>query len=449
MLQLRVRNGKQKGKVILLQEAQRVVIGREAGCGLQVTDQGVSREHAEIFRVGEMIFIRDLKSRNGSFVNGGKIAEELLREGDVVRVGNTELVFESGSKARDQDLKYEEEDTFKTSLELKPGDLYVLDAGTGGRGAELFRAVCEATQIVQSERDEKKLFERLLDLIQQQIPADDVYLFLRDEATGSVTPRALRQKVARASVPISRSILRRVISQSRAILTGDAMQDDRFKSDDSILVHQIRAVLCVPIRKTNGPAMGAIYAVNTSLSDTFEQSDLQLLSAMGAQLAPALENLYSSRGRRRMFLGTIGRLLSLLEGLKPGQAGHGERVSSYAAAIASEMGLSDRQVLSAALAGLLHDIGKAPAVSGLSASASERSTGVAHILAGIEFLKGVPGLEDVLTAIMAHHEHFNGSGVPQQLKDTAIPLIGSIVAVASKFDKLLTPAGQAHPPAEP
>ena len=278
MPQIRVKNGKQKGKVISLRNATRLVLGRDTTCGLQIVDQGVSREHAEVFRVGEMVFIRDLGSRNGSFVNDERIEEELLREGDVIRVGGTQLLFESSRNTREQDLEFDEDAPFKTSLELKLDDLYVTD-GVGARDGELFRAMCQATQIVQSERDEKKLFQRLLDLIQEHIPADNIYLFLRDDATGSVTPRAMRQKSERRNVPISRSILRRVISESRAILTADAMQDDRFKADDSILMNQIRAVLCVPIQYGTGEAMGAIYAVNSSLTDTFEQSDLQLITA--------------------------------------------------------------------------------------------------------------------------------------------------------------------------
>src|SRR6185295_18349201 len=104
MPQIRVRNGKQKGKVLHLRGQDRLLIGRDNACGLQILDQGVSREHAEIFRVGEMVFIRDMGSRNGSFVNDERISEELLREGDVVRVGNTHLLFESSENAREQDL---------------------------------------------------------------------------------------------------------------------------------------------------------------------------------------------------------------------------------------------------------------------------------------------------------------------------------------------------------
>ena len=449
MPQIRVKNGPQKGKILPVQGSTRIVIGRDGSCQLQINDKGVSREHAEIFRLGEMVFIRDLESRNGSFVNEEKVVEELLREGDVVRVGGTQLLFESRRAAQEEgrDLKYEEGQTFKTSLELKVDDLYVLDASSGREG-DMFKAICQATQIVQGERDEKKLFERLMDLIQEYIPADHIYLFLKDETTGAVTPRAMRQKAAENSVPISRSILRRVISESRSILTADAMQDERFKADDSIVMHQIRSVLCVPIQGS-AQAIGAIYAVNTRAADTFEQSDLQLITAMGAQLALSLENLASIRLRRKMFLQTIARLVALLEGANPGQRGHAERVSTFTSAIATELNLNDHEILLVSLAGLLHDIGKVPAVSGLSPAASERSSGVAHVLAGIEFLKDMQGLQEALPSIRAHHERYDGQGFPDKLKGETIPLGGRIVAVANNFDKLIFPPGNAHASLEP
>jgi len=444
MPQIRFKTGKQKGKVVPL-KGNRLLIGRDNACQVQILDQGVSREHAEIYSLGEMVFIRDMESRNGSFVNDEKITEELLREGDLIRVGNTQLLFESNRGTREQDLEFEEDgEPFKTSLDLKIEDLYVADSGP--RDGELFKAVCAATQIVQSERDEKKLFERMLDLIQEYIPADHLFLFLRDDATGAVTPRAMRATSEKKNVPISRSILRRVISESRAILTADAMQDDRFKADDSIVMNQIRAVLCVPIH-SSGQAMGAIYAVNSSVAETFEQSDLQLISAMGAQLALSLENLNSIRARRRMFLRTIGRLVSLLEGTTIGHRGHAERVSSFSLAIASEMGLPDSAILHAGLIGLLHNIGRVTQVAVL-AEATPEAPELSHVTAGVEFLKNIPGLQDVLPAIRSHHEKYDGSGVPDGLKGDAIPVGARIVMVASAFDKLIYPAN-ASPDVEP
>ncbi|HEY3325029.1 MAG TPA: HD domain-containing phosphohydrolase [Planctomycetota bacterium] len=447
MPQIRVKTGKQKGKIVSLQNLPRLVIGRDATCGLQIGDQGVSREHAEIFRVGEMVFIRDLGSRNGSFVNDEKISEELLREGDNLRVGNTQLSFESSKAAKEQDLQFDDADEpFKTSLDLKLDDLYVSEYA--GHESEMFKAMCEAARIFQGERDEKKLFERLLDLIQDEIPADYIYLFLREDASGAVTPRAMRQKAEKKNVPISRSILRRVITESRAILTADAMQDDRFKADDSIVMNQIRAVLCVPIQGRSKQAMGALYAVNSSLSETFEQSDLQLISAMCSQLAAALENLATIRTRRRMFLRTIGRMISLLEGAPEGQRGHSERVSFFASVIATEMALLDNEILSISMAGLLHDTGSIQTLAKLPEDVLSQNPN-APLLAACDLFKNIPGMPDVLPSVRTHKENFDGTGTPQGLKGESIPLGGRILAVANGFDVLMFPRGSAAALEEP
>ena len=81
MPRVRVKNGPAKGSTFDIGE-EPLSIGREPTCGIQVLDKGASRNHAEIFRIGEMCFIRDLDSRNGTYVNDTKIEEELLREGD-------------------------------------------------------------------------------------------------------------------------------------------------------------------------------------------------------------------------------------------------------------------------------------------------------------------------------------------------------------------------------
>lgn len=70
------------------------VIGREGE--LCVTDSTVSRRHAEIRRENSRVFIKDIGSSNGTFVNGKRIEEETeLKNGDVVQLGNVRLAFES------------------------------------------------------------------------------------------------------------------------------------------------------------------------------------------------------------------------------------------------------------------------------------------------------------------------------------------------------------------
>ena len=74
MATIRIKTGPNKGKNYDLQDTP-LTVGREDNQIIQILDQGVSRAHAEIFRLGEMCFIRDLNSTNGTFVNDVKITE--------------------------------------------------------------------------------------------------------------------------------------------------------------------------------------------------------------------------------------------------------------------------------------------------------------------------------------------------------------------------------------
>jgi HD-GYP domain-containing protein (c-di-GMP phosphodiesterase class II) len=449
MPQLRIKNGLQKGHLISLAGANALVIGRDPSCGLQLDDKGVSREHAEFYCVGEMVFIRDLGSRNGTFVNEERVQEELLREGDTVRVGATALAFENKSAEEPvRNAPSDDDPDLKGSLDLKLEDLYVLDSPLAEREGGLFTALCQMTQLLQNEKNEKVLYERMLALIQGCIPADYLYLFLRDEKTGTVLARARIAKET-DNIPISRSILKRVISQSRAILTPDAMRDERFKGGDSIVSNRIRSVLCVPVQGAGKQALGAIYAVNSRLAETFEQGDLQLLTALGSHLALALENLQALRDRQGMFFRTVGRLVSLLEGQPARQWGHAERVSLYCLAMGAEMKLPENQIFFTGLAGLLHDIGKVPSVSGVSAVASQRSTGVAPVLAALDFLRDIHSLQEALAIIRSHCECFDGSGQPEGLKGAQISLGARILGLANVFDKLVFPVGTQSPDVDP
>jgi putative nucleotidyltransferase with HDIG domain len=449
MPQIRIKTGHQKGKVIQIDGDKPLILGRDAQATFQILDKGVSRAHAEIFRVGEMVFIRDLNSRNGSLVNGETIKEELLREGDLIRIGSTQIVFESTRpNRRTHDVEFDESDMLQSSLELKVDDLFAeAPRALSSHGEQHFAVLCQATGLMHSESDEGKRYELLLDLIQEHLPADHLYVFLKDEETGNIIARAVRQKDTSAGVPVSRTILKRVIAESKAIMTADAMKDERFKTGDSIVLHHIRSVICVPIQ-TPGGALGAIYAVNSRLAETFDPSDLELLTSISLQLGNLLGAQSLLTVRQRMFISLAERLLQQLAGNESDTISHAERVSEYAAAAARELGLLDSEALTAQLAGLLHDIGKLPAMAGADA-ALERSDDATHARRSANALKDVKGFDAVREAIADHHERFDGSG-PQKLKGEAIPLIARIVAAADAFDYLISRAprdGSAEPDA--
>ncbi|MBT9588121.1 FHA domain-containing protein [bacterium] len=72
-----------------------VVIGRDVRCDVMVNHHSVSRRHAEVVRLAEGYLFRDMGSKNGCFVNGQRVQEYLLQEGDVIAVGDVQLNFEA------------------------------------------------------------------------------------------------------------------------------------------------------------------------------------------------------------------------------------------------------------------------------------------------------------------------------------------------------------------
>lgn len=73
--------------------AEECVLGRAADVDLVVEDLGASRRHARVGKEGDVFVVRDLGSRNGTFVNGQRVQAASLNDGDMIRLGGTEIVF--------------------------------------------------------------------------------------------------------------------------------------------------------------------------------------------------------------------------------------------------------------------------------------------------------------------------------------------------------------------
>jgi pyruvate/2-oxoglutarate dehydrogenase complex dihydrolipoamide acyltransferase (E2) component len=73
------------------------IVGRGTDSDLQLLDQGISRRHLDVQYDGNFATAYDLGSTNGTTVNGHEISSQLLRHGDVIRVGHTRIVFHQES----------------------------------------------------------------------------------------------------------------------------------------------------------------------------------------------------------------------------------------------------------------------------------------------------------------------------------------------------------------
>ena len=91
--QVIIRNGKQANKVFPLSKHEKKIIGRETNCNIQVLDKGASRNHSLIEFKGDHFLLVDLGSTNGTFVNDKTIISKILADGDIIKIGQTELLY--------------------------------------------------------------------------------------------------------------------------------------------------------------------------------------------------------------------------------------------------------------------------------------------------------------------------------------------------------------------
>lgn len=161
------------------------------------------------------------------------------------------------------------------------------------------------------------------------------------------------------------------------------------------------------------------------------------------------------REQRIHQLGPIYSLMRLVELRDTGMNAHSHAVSDLASMIAQEMDLDQEQVLTAATAALLHDVGKVAIPDSLlkkegHLSPTEHTLIQQHPDFGAQIVESSPFLMDLAPAIRHHHEHWDGQGYPYHLRGDEIPLMARIIAVAEAYDAIITNRlyQAARPPAE-
>ena len=148
------------------------------------------------------------------------------------------------------------------------------------------------SQTFSSSLDLDKVLNRVMDEVVAATRAERGFVMLR-EADGSLAFRVARgmdqETIDDPQFQISRGVVERVAEEGRPMLTSDAQTDDRLSLRMSVLSLGLRSILCVPL-KLKDQVTGVIYVDNRLQSGVFVQDDLELLTAIAASAAIALEN---------------------------------------------------------------------------------------------------------------------------------------------------------------
>jgi transcriptional regulator with GAF, ATPase, and Fis domain len=293
--------GPLKGSTIPMTNKE-MIIGRDPGNAVALNDPLVSRRHCSLRTYGTEIQVSDLDSLNGTFVNGVPTREKTLEHGDHIKVGGSQFVF----LMRDDDLetRIPLSDSFRGQLitavtvKLSRKDSLVLQPDNSSEGlppnARLARDLAALLRISTALNGIKKpqeLQSRVLQMIFEVMPMDRGAILLVGQNLDEFTCAMYRERSGELIEPfrISRTIVRQVLHDGVAVMANDVLTDQQFNPTESLVVSQIRSLLCVPLL-VFGAKLGVIYADTTRLDVRLDEHHLHLLTAIASVMAVALEH---------------------------------------------------------------------------------------------------------------------------------------------------------------
>jgi putative nucleotidyltransferase with HDIG domain len=268
-----------------------------------------------------------------------------------------------------------------------------------------------------------------------------VFLLQRD--TGNLVPYVRRPDDSPgddAEIVVSQTILHTAVKQKSAIISSDALVDERFIHSRSIVQLTVRSAMCTPLIN-RGKVLGIVYLDSTSEADLFKREDLALFSAISLKAGIAIDNARLYDDLRSLFYNTVETLVRTIQAKDQYTSGHSTRVSRYALLIAEKLDLTTKEKHQLYLASMLHDIGKIGVPDELlhrpgKLSEEEMERVRNHVQLGASMIEMLGEMHPIVPLIRHHHESWDGTGYPDGMKGEEIPLISRIISVADMYDAM-------------
>jgi len=201
----------------------------------------------------------------------------------------------------------------------------------------------------------------------------------------------------------------------------------------------IRNLVAVPLSGAEHPR-GMLLGINKR-GDGFDSGDMKLIGSVGAQAAGFLENHHLYEDLQDLLMGVLHALTSSIDAKDPYTCGHSRRVALISRKLAELCGFDAKRSGRVYLAGLLHDIGKIGMAETLlrkegRLTDDEYTSVKQHPEVSAKILSGIRQMEDLIPAILHHHERFDGRGYPAGLAGQAFPIEARIMGLADSFDAM-------------
>jgi serine phosphatase RsbU (regulator of sigma subunit)/pSer/pThr/pTyr-binding forkhead associated (FHA) protein len=283
----------------LVLDKDRVTLGRSNANELSYPDDvGLSRQHLALERVDGQWMVEDLKSKNGTLLNGVPLKQRMpFLPGDRIAVGHLTIEFAGVEHSTSKTVEFIDNEqqfsntatTVVANLEAVLGPQGIQSAADDMNKTAVMQgnpqmwALIRAGRELAGHRPLNELFEVIMDLSMEAVMAGRGVLL-------TVEGDKLQVRAARGQgFQISKTVRDRVLREKASILVRDAQLDKALREHVSIVEQQVRSILAVPLQ-TNDEVIGLIYLDSPNHIREFTREDLNLLTVMANVAAIRIEH---------------------------------------------------------------------------------------------------------------------------------------------------------------
>ncbi len=307
------------------------ILGRGGGVDMRILDPSVSRQHAMISNEDGVLQIRDLGSRNGTYVNGEPVMKKELAADDLITLGTQSLrlnkkppppeeVEENGAATPVSQARVFVSSPQELISQIEGANLFSIDDLLGAKDGpkadairqqyESMKSLYTISNILASDCDTAVKLQAALDDVVEHVSGECGYVLLIDEKTKRLVPLYSCSLVP-GQATISKSLAETVIKTRVSVLTDDAMADSRFSSSESVSNLRIHSALAVPIW-TEESLLGVLYVSHHHKVACFDKRRLSYASSVGKQMGMAIKKDRHLR-KNQALVRYLGKMRKVLE----------------------------------------------------------------------------------------------------------------------------------------
>jgi putative nucleotidyltransferase with HDIG domain len=231
--------------------------------------------------------------------------------------------------------------------------------------------------------------------------------------------------------PSTRRVLEGLEETSTCIGDGGDPAEHRFLEEAGF-----GASMMVPL-VMDGAAAGLIELFDVRRR-RFDLDDRRFCRLLADQAGIVLGAVRLADRLEEQHLATVGALAAALEAKDAYTGSHAQTIAEFAVAVGEELGLTGRELRAVRMGALLHDVGKIAIPDAIlnkpgPLTDDEFVVMKSHTTIGADIIRGIPGMEEVVSLVRSSHERWDGRGYPDGLSGTDVPRGAYVIAVCDAY----------------